>query len=290
MARRYNAFMMDHPLKILEWLAEMGDDVPLVERPIDRFVESAEAQQQQIRKPSVPIVPSSGKGTLEERVAAIKQSHFKKAPARQTAVLPDETVVAAAKEAAGKAESFEQLKQAIDQFDGCNLRMNAKQMVFANGDPNSELMIIDEHPGRDEDAMGVPFAGQSGILLEKMLAAIGLETNKVYQVAGIPWHTPGNRSPTLPELEICRPFLERHIELAAPKLVVCFGNTPARLLFDNQGQVLTLRGKWKEAKIGGHSFSAIASLAPSFLLQYPVQKKLAWQDLLSLKTKLKTEE
>lgn len=277
--------MNEHPLNILEWLGEMGDDVPLTEHPVDRFAESADAQKQ-VRETKSQPVRQSGKGSLEERVAALKQSNFKKTPAKPTATLPDETVVAAARAAAEKADSLEALKNAVEQFEGCNLRMNAKYTVFANGDPTSKLMIIDEHPGRDEDGMGIPFAGQSGFLLEKMLAAIGLAVDSVYQVASIPWHPPGSRSPTLPELEICRPFLERHIELAKPEFVLCLGNTPSRLLFDAQGQVLTLRGQWKESEIGGHKFGTIASLAPSFLLQYPVQKKLAWQDLLILKSKL----
>jgi DNA polymerase len=277
--------MNEHPLDILEWLSEMGDDVPLLEEPIDRFAESAEAQKLARQPKSAPVRQNS-KGSIEERVAALKQSNFKSAPAKPTAILPDETVLAAAREAAEKANSLEALKIAVEQFEGCNLRMNAKQAVFASGDPTSTLMIIDEHPGRDEDAMGIPFAGQSGILLEKMLASIGLTADKVYQAASIPWHPPGSRSLTLPELEICRPFLERHIELTKPKLVLCLGNTPSRLLFDAQAQVLSLRGSWKENKIGDHSFSMIASLAPSFLLQYPVQKKLAWQDLLSLKKRL----
>lgn len=277
--------MTDHPLKILEWLAEMGDDVPLADHPIDRFAEAAQPQQQERNKIASPG-GSGGKGSLEERIAAIKQSNFKKPPERVVAVLPDETVVAAAREAANATEDIESLKAAIEQFHGCNLRMNAKATVFASGNPSSKLMIIDEHPSRDEDDAGTPFAGRSGALLEKMLAAIGLGMDQVYLAAGIPWHPPGNKSPTVPELEICRPFLERHIELAAPRLVVCLGNTPARLLFNVESQVLSLRGQMKQTTLNGHTFEAIASLAPSFLLQYPAQKKLVWQDLLLVKAKL----
>lgn len=283
--------MTDHPFKILEWLAEMGDDIPLTDEPINRFEESEAAQKvarakvgDKRKAPQTP--PRSSKGSLQERVAAIKDNAKANIPQKSAAVLPDETVVAAARELAAKADTTEALKANIMAFEGCNLRRNAKHSVFAVGNPSSTVMLIDEHPSREEDQQGIPFAGRSNLLLEKMLAAIGIKLDDVYQVAALPWHPPGNRSPTPPELEICKPFIERHIELAGPKLVIAMGNTPSRLLFQPNAQALSIRGKWQSKTIGGASFDCIATLGPNFLLKQPVQKRLAWEDLLMIKSKM----
>ncbi|MGB7334335.1 MAG: uracil-DNA glycosylase [Salaquimonas sp.] len=283
--------MIDHPLHILEWLADMGDDVPLADAPINRFGESEMAQKAASeRATSAGKASTAGsggsKGSLQDRVAAIKQTTSARIPAKQAAVLPDESVVTAASKAAASAETIEALKAAIRGFEGCNLRLNAKNSVFASGDPNAKLLLIDEHPGRDEDQSGEPFAGRSGSLLQKMLAAIGLTLDDTYRVAALPWHPPGNRSPTLPELEICKPFLKRHLSLAKPKLIITMGNTPARMLIESNSQVLSLRGKWMQSDMISDEQHCLATLNPGFLLKQPAQKKLAWFDLLMIKSKL----
>ncbi len=283
--------MTDHPFKVLEWLAEMGDDVPLADEPINRFNETLKAQKIAQEKAEARRSGSTGqaggsKSSLQERVAAIKDNAKAKAPQKSDAVLPDETVVAAAKELAGNAISIDELKANILSFKGCNLRLNAKNTVFAVGDPKSSVMLIDEHPSREEDQDGAPFAGRSGALLEKMLAAINLTLDDVYRVAALPWHPPGNRGPTPPELEICKPFLERHIELASPKIVIAMGNTPTRMLFKPNVQALSLRGKWEDKTFGETTSASLVTLNPSFLLKQPEQKRLAWEDLLLLKAKL----
>ncbi len=283
--------MNDHPLHILEWLAEMGDDIPLSEQSIDRFAESEAAmaellERSKASRPQTRGVGAMPQASLKDRAAALNKGDLHSGSGRNDAVLPDESVVAQAREIAGAASTIEALKIAIEAFEGCNLRPNAKNTVFASGNPLVDLMLIDEHPGRDEDIQGEPFAARSGVLLEKMLAAINIKPDDVYRVAALPWHSPGNRPPTPAEIAICKPFLERHIELAAPKLVIIMGNTGARMLLDANAPLLTIRGKWNTVDIGVRKFECLATLNPAFLLSQPAQKRLAWQDLLKIKAKL----
>ncbi len=140
--------------------------------------------------------------------------------------LPDNAQIALAREAASQAETLEELREKLAAFDGCNLKFTAKNLCFADGDPSSDIMFIGEAPGRDEDMEGLPFVGKSGQLLNRMIEAIGLKREEVYIANTIPWRPPGNRAPTPLETELCRPFIERQIELAAPK---CWWRLAARL-------------------------------------------------------------
>ena len=173
-------------------------------------------------------------------------------------------------------------------FDGCNLKFTAKNLVFADGNPEAALMLVGEAPGRDEDIEGLPFVGRSGKLLDRMLAAIGLDRSSAYIANVIPWRPPGNRTPTPHETEICRPFIERQIELADPKVLVTLGGPSARCCSTPTEGILRLRGNWRVHRhAAGMDIPAMPTLHPAYLLRNPAHKKLAWRDFLEVKARLR---
>ncbi|WP_343072384.1 uracil-DNA glycosylase [Roseibium litorale] len=202
------------------------------------------------------------------------------------AVVPDRAAIDMAREAARTAGSLDDLKACLEAFSGCNLKLTAKSLVFADGRPGSRVMLIGEAPGRDEDASGVPFIGRSGQLLNKMLAAIGLERGDVYIANVVPWRPPGDRTPTPQETEICKPFIARQIELVAPDFLVFLGAASAKSLLGVQDGIRRMRGRWMTYEAGGRQIPCLATYHPAYLLRSPLEKRLSWRDFLSLKTKL----
>ena len=185
---------------------------------------------------------------------------------------------------------LEELRAIMEEFDGCNLKSTAKQLVFADGNPKAELMLVGEAPGRDEDIEGRPFVGRSGQLLDRILAAIGRDRTSVYIANVIPWRPPGNRTPTPHETEICRPFIERQVELVAPKILVTLGAPSARTLLHASDGILRLRGNWQTHETrSGLSIPAMPTLHPAYLLRNPAHKKLAWRDFLAVKMRLEAK-
>ena len=148
-------------------------------------------------------------------------------------------------------------------------------------------MIIGEAPGRDEDLEGRPFVGRAGQLLDRMLAAIDLDESAVHITNIVYWRPPGNRTPTPQETQICRPFLERQAELVRPELILLLGGAAAKAVFDTAEGIMRLRGKWRDVKLGQVDVRALATLHPAYLLRTPAAKRLAWRDLLTLKSVLK---
>lgn len=181
--------------------------------------------------------------------------------------------------------TLDQLKEAVFAFDGCDLKKNATNTVFCDGDPASKIMLIGEAPGEQEDLRGIPFCGRSGKLLDKMLEAIGLNRNCVYITNTVFWRPPGNRKPSFEETAICRPFLEHHIRLVAPKLIILVGGTAASSVLDTNVGVSQLRGKFYQYsnRYIGSSIAATVIFHPAYLLRQPMQKKLAWEDLQSIR-------
>ena len=149
-------------------------------------------------------------------------------------------------------------------------------------------MLIGEAPGRDEDLRGLPFVGRSGQLLDRMLAAIGRDRSDVYITNVLPWRPPGNRAPTASETLTCLPFLERHIALARPEVLVFLGGTAAKALLDVSEGIMRLRGKWLSYALDGRQMPALATFHPAFLLRQPARKREAWRDFLTLQDWLKT--
>lgn len=179
------------------------------------------------------------------------------------------------------------LKAALEAFDGCPLKATATHLVFARGDPQARVMIVGEAPGREEDAQGAPFVGRAGQLLDKMLAAIGLDETSAYITNVVFWRPPGNRKPTDAEIEACRPFAERHIALVKPDVLVFAGGISSQTLLRTKSGIMSQRGRWMEYELpDGTKIPALPIFHPAFLLRRPQEKAKAWADLLSLKAKL----
>ncbi|WP_316013434.1 uracil-DNA glycosylase [Roseobacter sp. HKCCA0434] len=254
-------------LAALAWQVDLGADEAIGDAPVDRFappepVETAEA----VAAPSVtkPAKPDSG------------------APDAATQA----TVLASA------ATTLADLRAAMEGFEGCDLRHGARNFVFSDGFAAADLMIVGEAPGREEDREGRPFVGRSGQLLDRMLAAIGRDRTAdtagqgVYITNVLPWRPPANRDPSKDEMAMMKPFLLRHIELAAPRALLLLGNSAMKTLFETERGITAMRGTWHEVA----GVPAIASFHPAALLRNGLNKRPAWADLLDLKAKLEATE
>ena len=183
-------------------------------------------------------------------------------------------------------DNLDDLKIYMTKFKGCDLHKSATNMVFSDGNRSSEIMLIGEAPGHDEDIQGKPFVGRSGKLLNKMLEAIGLSRETVYIANIVPWRPPNNRRPTENEIDICLPFIKKHIELIAPKVLMLLGSTATYALLRNKEGITKIRGKWVEMDFGKLRIPILPSFHPAFLLRQPAQKKYSWDDLKMLKKKI----
>lgn len=270
---------------LLAFYAAAGVDEALADDPIDRFAEHSARQAAPAAEAPRAMQGDAGRGAAPTRPD--KATPPPPRPAI-TAAVPDEAQAALAREAASKAASLDELRQILESFDGCNLKATAKSMVFADGSPDADLMLVGEAPGRDEDLEGLPFVGRSGQLLDRILAAIGIDRSSAYIANVIPWRPPGNRTPTPHETEICRPFIERQIALAKPKVLVSLGGPSAQLLTGSVDGILRLRGGWKShTTADGTVIPVMPTLHPAYLLRNPAHKKLAWRDFLEVKAKLR---
>ena len=242
---------------LLEWQIELGATDAIGDVPIDRYALPDKAPK--ARKAAVAEPPGK-----PEKVDA----------------------VAVAKQAAKAAGSLEALRDAMDAFDLCDLKRGARQLVFADGTPGARVMIIGEAPGRDEDREGKPFVGRAGQLLDRMLAAIDLDrTENVYITNVLPWRPPRNRDPKPEEIGMMKPFLERHVALAKPEVLVVMGNISCQAMLGKRG-ITRLRGQWDQAL----DLPIIPMFHPAYLLRQPRMKREAWADLLDLKRRLEAGE
>ena len=182
---------------------------------------------------------------------------------------------------------LEGLRDALVALDGCALKHTASNLIFADGNPGARLMVIGDVPGRDEDRVGLPLVGSDGQLLDRMLASIGLSRADIYIVPLIPWRPPGNRTPTAEEMALLLPFLYRHVQLAAPEMILLLGGVTAKTMLPPGGGILKLRGRWHEIDYGdGTARPTLATLHPAYLTRSPAQKRLAFADLVALAGKL----
>src|SRR5262245_52625462 len=187
---------------------------------------------------------------------------------------PDDALMAA-RALAGQAQSLDALVAMLAGFDGCGLKATAKNLCVFRGSPAASLMIIGEAPGRDEDLAGRPFVGAAGKLLDKMLAAIGLAEPDVHITNIVYWRPPGNRTPTPQEAQVCRPFLERQIELVGPKMIMTLGGPAIKNLCNVSDGIMKIRGTWRSLTVGGRSVPVLPTLHPAYLLRAPASKRLA---------------
>lgn len=263
------------PYELLSWYAEMGVTEALDEEPHDHFSEPAPLPAQRPFATLAGRVPGGAPPPASRPIAA-------------AATAPDDATLTA-RALAREAHTLDELRAALATFEGCALKATAKNLVFADGNPEGRVMMVGEAPGADEDRLGLPFVGRSGQLLDRMLAAIGLtRKDDVYIANLLPWRPPGNRTPTPQEVAICLPFIQRQIELANPEILICIGGPSAQGLLGFKG-ILASRGKWVEYDTGSRRIRAMATLHPAYLLRQPLQKRLVWRDLRALKTALETE-
>ena len=266
--------------ELLAFYAEAGVDAALSEEPSNRF---AADEMRAAPRPG----KLTGRGPLR-RLPGQNQAPVFTAP-RMAVAVPDEGQVALARKRAEKAATLDELRQHMADFEGCNLKFTAKKPGFRRWKSGRRRDDRRRGAGRDEDLEGLPFVGRSGQLLDRMLAAIGLDRQSVYIANVIPWRPPGNRTPTPQETEICRPFIERQVELVGPKILVTLGGPSAKTLLNATEGVLRLRGTWKaHVTASGTSIPAMPTLHPAYLLRNPAHKKLAWRDFLEIKAKLRT--
>ncbi len=260
---------------LLQWYWDMGVDVAVDDVATDRFAGTVPAafvasQALADAAPARPIefVRTAGtagfSGGADSADAAADQARI----------------------AARSAASLEALRALMETFEGCALRATAKHLVFADGNPRARVMLVGEAPGAEEDRSGVPFVGRSGQLLDRMLAAIGLDRTQVYIANIVPWRPPGNRTPTPQETAVCLPFVTRQIALADPDILVCLGGPSAQTLLGFKDGIMRSRGRFVSYDTGTRSIQAIATLHPAYLLRQPLQKRLAWRDLKAIRAAL----
>lgn len=192
----------------------------------------------------------------------------------------------AARSAARTAASLDELRAILARFEGCALRTTAKQLVFADGNPKARVMFVGEAPGKEEDIEGLPFVGPSGKLLDRMLAAIGLDRTSAYIANIIPWRPPGNRDPSTHETQICLPFIQRQIELVDPLVLVTLGKPSTGALLGVIEGIRRTRGRWFTYNTGSREIRAMATFHPAYLLRSPIEKRFAWRDMLAVKKAL----
>lgn len=247
-------------LAMLEWQIEFGATEAIGDAPFDRFGESAAARV----RPAAPAEAPTAPHPVQEA-----------------------DPVATARRMADAAPDLAALRDALGEYEHCELRKGARNLVFADGQPGARVMIVGEAPGREEDQRGLPFVGRAGQLLDRMFAAIGMGrvspdlSNALYITNIMPWRPPQNRDPSSEEIAMMMPFVERHIALADPDVLVLMGNISCQAMLGRRG-ITRLRGNWQTV-LGR---PALPMFHPAFLLRNPICKRETWQDLLLLKSRL----
>ncbi|MEE2662268.1 MAG: uracil-DNA glycosylase [Pseudomonadota bacterium] len=261
-----------HTRALLDWYINMGVDETTGEKPISHLSASTidapslrtKPDKQTARRPAIPDRPAAT--FLKTRQETQKTAH----------------------QIAASTSTIEELKIAFQSFDGCPLKETAMNFVFADGNAAARIMLIGEAPGAEEDRRGIPFVGPAGRMLDRMLNAIELDRSDTYITNILPWRPPGNRNPTDVEITVCLPFVEKHIAMVEPEIIILLGGTAAKALLRRQEGIMRLRGKWVEYQ-SSFSISEIparALLHPAFLLRQPAQKRETWGDLLEIRKRL----
>ncbi len=277
----------DAAIAALQWHIDSGVDETLAESPVDATA-----------MPALPRREETAQPAASPPVAAPQAGGLSQAPPPLGAADARAEALTLARQAA----TTEELREAIAGFDGLALKKTATNLVFADGNPQAPIMIIGEAPGADEDRLGKPFVGASGQLLDKILACIGLDRHSedpakaVYISNILNWRPPGNRTPNPAEVEVSLPFIEKHIALIRPKLLIFTGGVSTKALLNTTSGISRLRGRFHDYRplttelFGGEPpvIPALATYHPSYLLRSPSQKKLVWQDMLRLQEKYTT--
>ncbi len=246
------------PADALRWYIAAGVDEAIGEQPVDRYALSAKpAAKAHAAQGGVPAAPQQPEPASSAHLAMA-------------------------------ATNLAELKTAMEAYEGCNLKRTCQQTVFADGDPSARLMIVGEAPGADEDRLGLPFVGASGKLLDRMLASIGLDRTQAYITNVVPWRPPGNRKPEPAEVELCLPFITRHIELVDPAVLLLLGGASVSALLARTDSITRLRGGFIDYSSPRLSrpIPAMPTFHPAYLLRTPLAKRDVWRDLLLVRQKL----
>lgn len=265
----------------LDWHLDAGADAILLDRPVPMAVAKPEPAleiRESVKPYNAPVVlmpePEALLGASEARAESLRL--------------------------ALGATTLEELKAAIAGFEGISLKATATRMVFADGNPAARVMVVGEAPGADEDKEGLPFVGVSGQLLDRIMSHAGLSraesdpAKALYISNIINWRPPGNRTPSPAEIDVSLPFIERHIQLVKPKILLLAGGVSAKALLKSDETISRLRGKWQsylpvtpELRDGAEPIPVLATYHPSYLLRTPSQKRQVWVDMLNIMEKLK---
>lgn len=287
---------------VLSWYQQMGVDTATAETPTNWLDEGKTIDQSLIaraRKKTRPkAAQSPAAAFLDQRRAPAPgeraqpasarhhpaESNPPSAPKTAPLALPS---IELARDLAAKATTLNELRTALEGFDGCGLKRTAKNLVFFRGAETARLMIIGEAPGRDEDLVGKPFVGRAGQLLDRILKAINHDETNTHITNIVYWRPPGNRTPTTEEGAICRPFLNRQISLVQPDVILFLGGAAANQIYETPTGITKLRGKWKDIEVAGKQYPTMATLHPAYLLRTPIAKRLVWQDMQQIAEKLR---
>jgi len=271
-------------LAALRWQVDAGADEAIADAPIDRFAASKAAKPVPIPAAAPAAPPRAVAPHVKASAAILQAPTFSAAPSGASA-----EALQSASALASAANSLDELRAALTAFDGCGLKKTATNLVFADGNPAARVMFIGEAPGADEDRQGLPFVGVSGQLLDRMIGHIGLSrAESAYITNVLFWRPPGNRTPTPGEIGACLPFVERHIELVNPAVIVLVGGIAAKTMLARSEGITKLRGQWHsyETPRMSHPVPIIATFHPAYLLRSPAQKREAWKDLLAVQEKM----
>lgn len=257
--------------QLLAFYLEAGVDCVVTDTPVNRLSDDSIDIRQPTETHAARPPPASVPPETATRPAAVARPD----------IAPD-AAIASARDAARVAPSLDVLRDLLTRFEGCALKSTATRLVFADGNPQARIMFVGEAPGREEDIEGLPFVGRSGKLLDRMMAAIGLDRTRVYISNVIPWRPPGNRTPTPQETQICLPFIQRQIELVNPDVLVTLGNPATQTLLQTRDGIMKTRGRWNDYDTGTRKIRALATFHPAYLLRSPSYKRLAWIDMRAI--------
>lgn len=276
----------DELLDILSWYALAGVDEAISDDVTNHF-ETVAAPALELTPQNVQAAPANKPNPPLKLTPATKPKTTAKA--NKTRLAKDlragqvnyQHSIKLAQELSATCNDLKSLSKALHGFEECSLKLTAKHLIFGEGSETADIMLIGESPGRDEDMIGHAFAGTAGLMLDQILAAIGLERKDVYLAYLLPWRSLGGVAPSQANIDICQPFLMRQIELVKPKIIITFDALVCKILTQQKGSILQTRGKFAEIKVGEQSFKTVPTFHPQLLLDNPNYKQLVWQDFLS---------
>jgi len=264
----------------LQWHIDAGCDECISDEPINRF-ELIDAAPALLKPPQTQAQPDAGASAQ----ASPGVSRGTKVDPRE---VDNNQQVRSAVMLAAQAKTVDELRQALESFEGCILKKTATNLVLSDGPEDAKLMLVAEAPGAEEDRQGVPFVGPSGQLMNAILASVDIAREDVMISNTVFWRPPGNRTPTTQEAAVCKPFIERLIEIVSPKVLICVGAPSAHTLLGETQGISRLRGKWFSFQTPNlsHPIDATALFHPAYLLRTPIKKRDVWNDIRMIKRKL----